>query len=266
MNNRIFKLLFSLTLLSVLLMIVGCGSGGGQSVLPQESPEAAVMRLSNSWRYSTSAPAIEVDSNNNFVRQATADDNTNGGSSGASSKVITLTDFSGNSYDLLLIGVEVERVENTASIASITTHFVYETGYLLIVFNLEFEEGQWWIENITITDNNGSSPTPTPTPDPDPDPDPDPTTDEYSVSGYIRDTAGKYISGAAVQAFLINEDENEFAGSATTDEKGYYKIDLNDTKDGDYLLVVTANGMESQTIKVTVKGSNQNPTANCRVF
>ena len=69
MNNRIFKLIFSLTLLSVLFMIVGCGGGGSQGVVVQESPEAAVMRITESWRASGTSPSVVVDSNNKFVRQ-----------------------------------------------------------------------------------------------------------------------------------------------------------------------------------------------------
>ena len=241
-------------LLSALITIVGCGSGGSsQRVLQQETPEAAVMRLSSSWRNSSSAPTIEVDANKNFVRQATADDgnSSDGDSTSDSSNIITLTDFSGNSYDLVIIG-EPERPENYDNIATITTHFVYETGYLVIAFNLEFEEGQWWIENLTIKDNNGSTPEPGP--------------DDYNISGYVKNSLNQFVSGATVQAFLIkSEEESELVGSAVTDEKGYYMIDLNETGAGDYLIVVTKDGLENQTKKVHLDEANQKPTQNCRI-
>ena len=73
MNYRIFKQIFSLMFLSVLFMIVGCGSGG-QPVLQQETPDAAVMRISESWRVSNSSPKVLVDNTNKFVRQARAEE------------------------------------------------------------------------------------------------------------------------------------------------------------------------------------------------
>ncbi len=253
MNNKVFKYIFGLMILSALMM-VGCGSKE-QSVIRQDSPETAVIRLSESWRTSGNSPAIRVDSNNNFVRQATADDDEQTTTSDTSTSKITLTDFSGNSYDLLIVDKEVE-----GNVASITTNFVYETGYLVIVFNLIFDDGKWWIEDVSVTDNNGSSPTPIP------------TTDDYNISGYIRykDTNNKdvFVHAATVQAFLINEEDGsyEFAGSTITDKSGYYKIDLNKTGEGKYMIEVAKEGMESQTIIIELKkDTNERPTQNGRI-
>ena len=71
MNNKALKYIYGLMLLSV-VVIVGCGSGGSQSVLTQESPESAVMRISDSWRVSSTSPSVVVDRNNRFIRQASA--------------------------------------------------------------------------------------------------------------------------------------------------------------------------------------------------
>lgn len=67
MKKNVFKFIFGLMLISAIL-IVGCGGGGGQSVLQQESPESAVMRITESWRASGNSPSIVVDSNGNFVK------------------------------------------------------------------------------------------------------------------------------------------------------------------------------------------------------
>lgn len=255
MNKKVFKYIFGVMILSALMM-VGCGSKG-QSVIRQDSPEATVMRLSESWRTSGNSPSIRVDSNNNFVRQATADDDEQSTTSDTSTSKITLTDFSGNSYDLLIVDKEVD-----GNVASITTNFVYETGYLVIVFNLVFDDGKWWLEDVSVTDNNGSSPTPTPTP----------TDDDYNISGYIRykDTNNKdvFVPEATVQAFLINEEDGSyvFAGSTKTDNNGYYKIDLNKTGEGKYMIEVAKAGMESQTIIIELKkDTNERPTQNGRI-
>lgn len=149
MKNKSLKLLFCLTLLSVLFMILGCGSGGSQSVLQQESPEAAVMRISNDWRASTESPAVIVDANNRFIRQATVQETETNSSSNLSGKVIYLQDLiSSETYKLEV--VDVERVNDRAAV---TCNFYYENGTLNIVFKLEFEEGKWWLEDVIITDS-----------------------------------------------------------------------------------------------------------------
>ncbi len=148
MKNKSLKLLFCLTLLSVLFMILGCGSGGSQSVLQQESPEAAVMRISNDWRASTESPAVIVDASNRFIRQATVQETETNSSSNLSGKVIYLQDLiSSETYKLEV--VDVERVNDRAAV---TCNFYYENGTLNIVFKLEFEEGKWWLDDVEITD------------------------------------------------------------------------------------------------------------------
>ena len=135
-------------LLSALFMIVGCGGGGGQSVLQQESPESAVMRISNNWRASTDSPAVVVDANNRFIRQATDQDSSSSSSSSSSGKVIYLKDLAGGEpYKLEVVGVE--RVEDKATV---DCRFYYESGALYIKFYLVFDEEKWWLEDVSITE------------------------------------------------------------------------------------------------------------------
>ena len=158
MNNRIFKLIFSLTLLSVLFMIAGCGGGGGQSVLTQESPEAAVMRISNSWRTTNSSPQVVVDSANRFVRQARADEEPptpgqqqeeQGQGADTTGRTITLYDLASNTYELKVLSV----VKTSDINASVKCSFLYGAdGYLSIIFSMDFDESKWWITNVVITD------------------------------------------------------------------------------------------------------------------
>ena len=148
MKNRLFKYIFSLLLFSVLLM-VGCGSGGGQSVLQQESPEDAVMRISNNWRASTDSPAVVVDANNRFIRQATDQESNSGSSSGAIGKLIYLKDLAGGApYKLVVTDVKKGN-DNTATV---TCDFDYVEGKLIIVFKLIFDEEKWWLDDVEIKD------------------------------------------------------------------------------------------------------------------
>lgn len=145
MKNRSFKYIFSLMLLSALL-IVGCGSGGSQSVLKQESPESAVMRISNNWRASSSSPAVVVDSNNKFIRQATTQETDSNTTSNSSGKVIYLKDLAGGEpYELKV--TDVKKADNTAEV---TCKFYYNNGTLVIVFKLIFEDDKWWLDDVEI--------------------------------------------------------------------------------------------------------------------
>ena len=145
MKNRSFKYIFSLMLLSALL-IVGCGSGGSQSVLKQESPETAVMRISESWRGSVPSPSVVVDTNNNFIRQATAQETDSNTTSNSSGKVIYLKDLAGGEpYELKV--TDVKKADNTAEV---TCKFYYNNGTLVIVFKLIFEDDKWWLDDVEI--------------------------------------------------------------------------------------------------------------------
>ena len=148
MNNKALKYIFGLMLLSV-VMIAGCGSGGSQSVLTQESPESAVMRISDSWRVSATSPSVVVDSNNRFIRQASAQETDSENTSDSGKKVIYLKDLSGGSDSYKLEVVNVERTDNTAAV---TCNFYYEKGTLIVVFKLVFEDGKWWLDDVEITD------------------------------------------------------------------------------------------------------------------
>jgi hypothetical protein len=148
MKNRSLKYIFSLMLFSVLLM-VGCGSGGGQSVLQQESPEDAVMRISNNWRASTDSPAVVVDANNRFIRKATDQESDSGSSSSAIGKLIYLKDLAGGEpYKLVVTDVKKSN-DNTATV---TCNFDYGKGKLIIVFKLIFDEEKWWLDDVEIRD------------------------------------------------------------------------------------------------------------------
>ena len=149
MKNKSLKYIFSLILFSVLLM-VGCGSGGGQSVLQQESPEDAVMRISNTWRASTDSPAVVVDANNRFVRQARdlGTDSNNSSNTNPNSNIIYLKDLAGGKpYELKVI-----KVEKSDNKSEVTSHFDYEKGTLIIVFKLIFDEEKWWLDDVVIRD------------------------------------------------------------------------------------------------------------------
>mgnify|MGYP003289886748 CR=1 FL=1 len=145
-----YKCLLSVLALSVLFLI-GCGGGGGsQSVLPSESPEDAVNRITASWRASNSSPAILVDTNGNFIRKAEGD-KPSPAPGPAPSRIIHLFDLDNNSYDLNVVDV----VKNDTT-ATVTCHYNYSTdttgGYLVIVFGLIFDENKWWLDTVDITD------------------------------------------------------------------------------------------------------------------
>ena len=128
------------------LLIVGCGSGGSQSVLKQESPETAVMRISESWRGSVPSPSVVVDTNNNFIRQATAQETDSNTTSNSSGKVIYLKDLAGGEpYELKV--TDVKKADNTAEV---TCKFYYNNGTLVIVFKLIFEDDKWWLDDVEI--------------------------------------------------------------------------------------------------------------------
>ncbi len=128
------------------IFMLGCGSGGSQSVLQQESPEAAVMRISNNWRASSSSPAVVVDSNNKFIRQATDQDTNSNTTSNSNSKVIYLKDIAGGDpYELKV--TDVKKADNTAEV---TCKFYYKNGTLVIVFKLIFEDDKWWLDDVEI--------------------------------------------------------------------------------------------------------------------
>ena len=147
MNNKALKYIFGLMLLSVIL-VVGCGIGGSQSVLTQESPETAVMRISDSWRVSTTSPSVVVDGNNRFIRQASSQETDSENASDSGKKVIYLKDLSGNEPYKLEV-VNVEKADNTAAV---TCNFYYDKGTLIVVFKLVFEDEEWWLDDVEITD------------------------------------------------------------------------------------------------------------------
>ncbi len=146
MKSKTFKYIFSLMLLSAIFML-GCGSGGSQSVLQQESPESAVMRISNNWRASSSSPAVVVDSNNKFIRQATTQETDSNTTSNSNSKVIYLKDIAGGEpYELKV--TDVEKIDDYT--ANVTCKFYYKNGSLVIVFKLIFEDDKWWLDDVEI--------------------------------------------------------------------------------------------------------------------
>lgn len=156
MKNKSLKYIFSLMLFSVLL-IVGCGGGGTQRVLTQETPEAAVMRIADSWRVSNNSPAVVVDNSNRFVRQARAEEITPTPVDGSSTKdsqqssskdIITLYDLAASdTYEL-----KVLNVEKSDTSASVECSFLYgKEGYLILLFKLVFDEGKWWLDDVVIT-------------------------------------------------------------------------------------------------------------------
>ena len=148
MKKRLFKYIFSLMLFSALFML-GCGGGGGQSVLRQESPETAVMRISSNWRTSTTSPSVVVDSNNRFIRQATTQETDSNTSSSSNGKIIYLRDLAGgDSYELKVMSV----VKNDDNTAEVTCRFSYTNGSLIIVFKLVFDEEKWWLDDVVITE------------------------------------------------------------------------------------------------------------------
>lgn len=168
MKNRIFKLIFSLTLLSVLFMIIGCGSGGGgQKIAVQASPEEAVYKVFDSWRVSPeNSPSIVVDSRGNFVRQATADDEsttTDGQQSGSDPKPLEGEKASGTiiirklyapSDQPLVFNIYWKNVVDTKA-------YVYckeANDTLYLTFILEFDENKWWIEDVIVTDESNQKP------------------------------------------------------------------------------------------------------------
>ena len=160
MKNRTLKYIFSLMIFSVLLMVVGCGSGGGQGVAVQETPEAAVMRITDNWRASSNSPSVVVDENNRFIRQASEPKNgidvesitvkpqSQNNNDNTFTKTITLFDLASNTYEL-----KVLTVEKLGTTASVKCSFLYGSdGYLILLFTLEFDEGKWWLVDVEITD------------------------------------------------------------------------------------------------------------------
>ena len=274
MKNRYLKYIFSLMLFSVLLM-VGCGSGGGQSVLQQESPEDAVMRISNTWRASTDkSPKIEVDADGKFVRQVNESDSD---SQESYISYFTLTDFAGKKF---IIYVMPNGIEKQVDIALVHTHFIYDKGYLEIVFKLIFDEDQWWLDDCNIKDVDGSLPTiivpsnfpqpeggsggddpdpepePEPKPEPEPEPEPVPVPQAEYISGYIYDSNGNAIkSGVTLTLYSADDTKNPIEPAPTVSNEGFYKFKKPE-KAGIYLLVVSANGFETQTISIKVGDGN----------
>ena len=152
MKKITLKYIFGLMIFSALLM-VGCG-GGAQKVITSESPEAAVMRISNSWRASTeSSPKVEVDANGNFVKQVrkAEEPNEEGENEGSGSEneapntyshAITLRDLSGAKYSLYVLPNGIVKSDNQAEVKC---HFIYKNGYLEMLFKLIFDENKWWL-------------------------------------------------------------------------------------------------------------------------
>ena len=152
MKNRIFKLIFSLTLLSVLFMIVGCGSGGSQKIAAQASPEEAVMKTFESWRVSPeTSPSIVVDSEGNFLRQASSEEIASsttpveGEEAKGTIKIRKL--YAPDEEPLVFTIYWKNKADTKASI-----YCKEEKGTLYLTFVLEFDENQWWIEDVIVSE------------------------------------------------------------------------------------------------------------------
>lgn len=136
--NKISKFLFVFVMISV-LMLTGCGgSSNSKNIIPTESPEEAVARISASWKENNSSPNIIVNEDNRFVRMAGED---------PANKSIKLYDLSGNTYQL-----NVKNTVSDGTNASVLCEYVYDGGLLNIVFALVFDEGKWWLDGVAISD------------------------------------------------------------------------------------------------------------------
>ncbi len=239
MNNKIIKYLFGIILISSLL-IIGCGSGG-QSVVPQETPDAAVMRIADSWKVSNSSPQVFVDNSNSFVRQARAEDE----QSGNSYKTITLYDLAGKEkYELTVL-----NHKTTGNEAFVECSFFYGSdGYLNIFFQLVFEESKWWLDNVIITNKELAA-------------------DEsiYYVEHIKLDANGKEIPGGTETETLKGKvDTTATAVSKEYENFEYLKDKSSETSSGtiskEKILVLKLyyqyNKKASYTIKYVEYGSN----------
>lgn len=206
--KKAFKYLLGIMMFSALFLI-GCGgSSNDKQILESERPDAAVIRIANEIRSSARA------------------------ASGAPAKVLKLYDLAGNVYSL-----DVANITKTDLDAAVTCYFTYGSGstdVLTILFNLVFDEGKWWFEDVDITDGGNPNPPPTPT--------------ENGVEGYVKDASGAVVAGASVQAFAVN-DLKTLVNYAVTDSTGKYQIEL---EPGDYLLVASKDGYTLGTVSVTV--------------
>ena len=210
--KKTFKYLLGIMMFSALFLI-GCGgSSNDKQILESERPDAAVIRIANEIRSSARA------------------------ASGAPAKVLKLYDLAGNVYSL-----DVANITKTDLDATVTCYFTYGSGstdVLTILFNLVFDEGKWWFEDVDITDGGNPNPPPTPT--------------EDGVEGYVKDASGAAISGAMVQAFSV-KDLNTVVNYTTTDSTGKYQLELDP---GDYLLVATKDGYTLGSVSITVPSEN----------
>ena len=206
--KKTYKCLFGLMMI-LALFVAGCGSSANdKQILESERPDAAVIRIANEIRSSARA------------------------ASGAPAKVLKLYDLAGNVYSL-----DVANITKTDLDAAVTCYFTYGSGstdVLTILFNLVFDEGKWWFEDVDITDGGKPNPPPTPT--------------ENGVEGYVKDASGAVVAGASVQAFAVN-DLQTLVNHAVTDSTGKYQIEL---EPGDYLLVASKDGYTLGTVSVTV--------------
>lgn len=206
--KKTYKCLFGLMMI-LALFVAGCGSSANdKQIMESERPDAAVIRIANEIRSSARA------------------------ASGTPAKVLKLYDLAGNVYSL-----DVASITRTDLDATVACYFTYGSGstdVLTILFNLVFDEGKWWFEDVAITDGGNPNPPPTPT--------------ENGVEGYVKDASGAAVSGASVQAFSVN-DLKTLVNHAVTDSTGKYQIEL---EPGDYLLVASKDGYTLGTVSVTV--------------
>ena len=87
-------------------------------------------------------------------------------------------------------------------------------------------------------------------------------TQGYEISGEVRDEKRNLLIDATVQVFNAS-DPKTCIKETETDENGKYSIIVEEL--GTYILVITGEGYESQTIRVEVDGSNKEVRANFKL-
>jgi len=206
-----------------LATLVGCSGGGSSSGVgvSTSTPESAVYEIVAAWQKSQTGLVSSKTGEALLKQETTSED-----------KTIYFRDMSGEEWPL-----KIEEVEYLSdSNARVYTSYLSTNparGSLKLIFTMFKDVTTWYLDDIEITEL------------------PIVVVTETGVKGVVSDeTSGLPVSGALVE--LYNQSTGTIAGSATTDETGFYSF--TDIAPGTYYMVIERDGYDPKTISGIIIG------------
>lgn len=211
---------WAILLLFALVTLCGCSGGSTKTVtgVDTSSPESAVYQILESWK-NAQPSVISVNSEQPAVREETTVVPTE-------DRYIRFKDLSGEIWSLRVTKI-VYLSTDIAEVYTSHTSLDANLGSLELIFEMIRESGRWYLNDIRIIEIPAVVVTGT------------------GVKGVISDeTTNLPVSGALIE--LYEKNTSTLAGSATTDETGFYTI--LDLAPGTYYMVIEREGFAPRTI------------------